>query len=174
MIKIIGAFCWLVFDLYLKIIKIFAICFLPLILFVLFKRSIIIIFTFLFFLITKVFKIVLRSCCSCLFREGQNSRYYHYVPSVWLNVNDCTSLLVQRQHTVWGRFRIAIGIDFVSPSCKRMVPTPKNCHQNIIIATLYRTDVVCRLSLQMFSKHCRFRHNTVSVKTFVLHHLFKI
>ena len=71
----------LVFDLYLTIINIFAIIFLPLILFVLFKRNIviiiiiiIIIITFLFFLITRVFKIVLRSCCSCLFREGQNSR----------------------------------------------------------------------------------------------------
>ena len=157
------------FDLYLKIIKTFAIFFLPLTLFVLFKRSIII-FTFLFFLITRTFKIVLRSCCSCLFREGQNSTY---VPSVWRNVHDCTSLLVQRQHTVLGKFRLAIGLELVSPSSKRMVPSPKNCHQNIIIATLYHTVIVCHLSLQMFSKHCRFRHNTVSVKSFLLHHLFK-
>ena len=65
------------------------------ILFVLFKRSIIILI-FLFFLLTRAFKSVLRSCCSCLFREGQNSTY---VSSVWLNVHDCTSLLVQRQHS---------------------------------------------------------------------------
>ena len=150
------------FDLYLKVIKTFAIFFLPLILFVLFRRSIII-FTFVFFLITRAFKIVLRSCCYSLFREGQNST------SVWLNVHDCTSLLVQRQHTVLGKFHLAIGRELVSPSSKRMVPSPKNC----IIATLYRVVVVCRLTLQMFSKHCRFRHNTVSVKSFLLHHLFK-
>jgi len=40
---------WLVFDLYMKIIKTFAILILPLVLFVLFKRSLIIIFI-LFFL----------------------------------------------------------------------------------------------------------------------------
>ena len=140
------------------------------ILFVLFKRSIII-FTFLFFLLIRAFKIVLRSCCSCLFREGQNSTYY--VPSEWLNVHDSTLLLVQRQHTVLGKFRLTIDRELVSPSRKRMVPSPKNCHQNIIIATLYRTVVVCRLSLQMFSKHRRFRHNTAPVKSFLLHHLFK-
>ena len=141
----------------LKIIKTFAIFFLPLILFVLFKRSIII-FTFLFFLITRAFKIVLCSYCYSLFREGLNST------SVWLNVHDCTSLLVQRQHTVLGKFHLAISRELVSPSSKRMDTSPKNCPQNIIIATLYRTVVVCRISLQMFSKHCRFRHNTVSVK----------
>ena len=157
------------FDLYLKIIKTFSIFFLPVILFVLFKRRIII-FTFLFFLLTRAFKSVLRSCCSCLFREGQNSTY---VPSVRLNLHDCTLLLVQRQHTVLGKFRLAIDRELVSPSRKRMVPSPKNCHQNIIIATLYRTVVVYRLSLQMFSKHRRFRHNTVPVKSFLLHHLFK-
>ena len=158
------------FDLYSKIIKTFAIFFLPAILFVLFKRSIII-FTFLFFLLTRAFKIVLLSCCSCLFREGQNSTY---VPSIWLNVHDCTLLLVQRQHTVLGKFCLAIDRELVSLSRKRMVPSPKNCHQNIIIAILYRTVVVCRrLSLQMFSKHRRFRHNTVPVKSFLLHHLFK-
>ena len=74
------------FDLYLKIIKTFAIFFLPVILFVLFKRSIII---FTVFLLTGAFKIVLRSCCSCLFREGQNSRY---VPSVWLKHNYCNTV----------------------------------------------------------------------------------
>ena len=154
------------FDLYLKIIKTFAIFFLSLILFVLFKRSIII-FTFLFFLITRAFKIVLRLCCYSLFREGQNST------SVWLNVHDCTSLLVQRQHTVLWVFHLAIGRELGSPSNKRMVPSLKSCHQNIIIATLYPTGVACRLSLEMFSKHCHFRHNTVSVKSFLLHHLFK-
>ena len=157
------------FDLYLKIIKTFAIFFLPLNLLVLFKRSIII-FTLFFFLITRALIIVLRLCCYCLFREGQNSTY---VLSVWLNVHDCTSLLVQRQHTVLGKFRLAIGRELVSPSSKRMVPSPKTCHQNIIIATPYRTVVACRFSLQMFNKHCRFRHNTVSVKSFLLHHLFK-
>ena len=67
------------------------------------------------------------------------------------HVHDCTSLLVQRQHTVLGKFRLAIGRELLSTSSKRMVPSvasPKNCHQkqNIIIARLYRT-VVCRLSL---------------------------
>jgi len=133
------------------------------ILFVLFKRSILI-FTFLFFVLTGAFKIVLRSCCSCLFREDQNSTY---APSVWLNVHDFTSLLVQRQHTVLGTFLLVIGSELVSPSSKRMVPLPKKCHQNIIIATL------SRLSLPMFSKHRSVGNNTVSVKLFLLHHLFK-
>ena len=140
------------------------------ILFVLFKRSIIIL-TFLFFLLTRAFKSVLHSCCSCLFREGQNSTY---VPSVWLNVHDCTSLLVQRQHTALGKFRLAIGRELVSPSSKRMgPPITEKLPPKHNIATLYRTVVVCRLSLQMFSKHRRFRHNTVPVKSFLLHHLFK-
>ena len=94
------------FDLYLKTIKTFAILFLQVILFVLFKTSKII-FIFLFFLLTRAyFNIVLCSCFSCLFREGQNSIY---VPSVWINVHDCTSLHVQRQHTVLGTFLLAIG-----------------------------------------------------------------
>ena len=132
MVNIIGAFR----IFFACVSPVFAIFFLPLILFVLFKRSIII-FTFLFFLITRAFKIVHRSCCYSLFREGQNST------SVWLNVHDCSSLLVQRQHTVLWKFHLAIGCELVSPSSKRMVPSPKNCHQNIIIATLYRTVVVC-------------------------------
>jgi len=74
---------------------------------------------------------------------------------VWLNVHDCTSFLVQRQHIVLGKFRLAIGRELVSPSSKWIVPSPKTCHQNIIIATLYRSVFVCRLSLQMFSKHRR-------------------
>ena len=49
-----------------------------------------------------------------------------------------------------------------------MVPSLKNCHQNIIIATLYHSVVQCRLSLQMFRKHCRFRHNTDSVYQIIL------
>ena len=126
---------------------------LPLILFVLI--IIIIIITFLKLSFVHVVRVYF-----------EKDRIVHIVP-VWLNGRDCTSLLVQRQHTVFGKFRLAIGCELGSPSIKRKT------HQSIIIAALYRTVVVCRLSLQMFSKHCRFKHNTVSVKTFVLHHLFK-
>ena len=155
------------FDLYLTTIKLIAIFFLPLILCVLFKRSIII-FTLLFFLITRAFKIVLRSYCSCLFREGQNSIHmshqYGEMSTIVLHYssNDNTQF--------WGNvvWQLAVSLCCQGPSSKRMVPSPKNCHQNIIIATLYRTVVVCRLSLQMFSKYCRFRHNTVPVKSFLL------
>ena len=48
-----------------------------------------------------------------------------YFPSVWLNVHDYTSLLVQRHCTVLGKRRTnrsAIGCELVSPSNKRMVP----------------------------------------------------
>ena len=118
-------FIWLVFDLYLKIIKTFAIFFQSITLFVLFKRSIII-FTFLFFLINRTFKIVIRSYCSCLFREGQNSTY---VPSVWRNVHDCTSLLVQRQQQFWGNFvwQLAAILCRQAVNDGDGVPSPKNC-----------------------------------------------
>ena len=101
-----------------------------------------------------------------------------YVPSVWLNVHDCTPLLVQRHHTIFGKHRTnRSAVELVVGLCRQVVnewsPPPKNCHQNIIIATLYRIVVVCRTSLQMFSKHCRFMHNTMSVKTLVLHYLSK-
>ena len=55
-----------------------------------------------------------------------------YVPSVWLNVHECTLLLVKRHHTAFGKCRTnrsAIGRELVSPSSKRIVPITEKLPQ---------------------------------------------
>ena len=85
----------------------------------------------------------------------------------------CPRLYSSKDTTMLGKRRTnrsAIGrrqaVNEWSPSPKTLPPKHNYCN-TISYCRL------CRLSLEMFSKHCCFRHNTVSVKTFVLHHLFK-